>query len=35
MPFRLQLGLQAGPTLEQYSKGSYTPTSAHPLGAHP
>jgi hypothetical protein len=35
IPFTLQLGLQAGPTLEQYSKGSDTPTSAHPLGAHP
>jgi hypothetical protein len=35
IPFTLQLGLQAGLTLEQYSKGSYTPTSAHPLGAHP
>jgi hypothetical protein len=34
-PFTLQLGLQAGLTLEQYSKGYYTPTSDHPLGAHP
>ena len=35
LPFTLQLGLQAGLTLEQYSKGSDTATSAHPLGAHP
>ena len=28
-------GLQAGLTLEQYNKGLDTPTSAHPLGAHP
>jgi hypothetical protein len=35
VPFTLQLGLQVGLTLEQYSNGSYTPTSAHPLGAHP
>jgi hypothetical protein len=27
--------LQASLTLVQYSKGSNTPTSAHPLGAHP
>ena len=33
--YPLQLGLQEGLTLEQYSKGSYTPTSAWPLGAHP
>jgi len=35
VPFTLQLGLQEGLTLEQYSKGSDTPTSAHPLRAHP
>jgi hypothetical protein len=35
VPFTLQLGLQASLTLEQYSKGSYTPISSHPLGAHP
>jgi hypothetical protein len=35
VPFTLQLGLHVGLTLEQYSKGSDTPTSAHPLGAHP
>jgi hypothetical protein len=35
VPFTLQLGLQEGLTLEQYSKGSHTPTSAQPLGAHP
>jgi hypothetical protein len=31
IPFTLQLGLQAGLTLKQYSTGSDTPTSAHPL----
>jgi hypothetical protein len=35
IPFTLQLGLEAGLTLEQYSNGSYTPTSSHPLGSHP
>ena len=35
VPFTLQLGLQEGMTLEQYSKGSCTPISAHPLGTHP
>jgi hypothetical protein len=34
VPFTLQLGLQEGLTLEQYSNGYDTPTSAHPLGAH-
>jgi hypothetical protein len=35
VPFTLQFGLQEGLTLEKYSKGSDTPTSDHPLGAHP
>ena len=35
VPFKLQLGLYASLTLEKYSKGSHTPTSAQPLGAHP
>jgi hypothetical protein len=35
IPFTLQLGLHEVQILEQYSKGSYTPTSSHPLGAHP
>ena len=35
VPFTLQLGLQAILTLEQYNKGSHTPTSAQPLGTHP
>jgi hypothetical protein len=32
VPFTLQLGLQAGLTLEQYSNGFDTPTNTHPLG---
>jgi hypothetical protein len=35
VPFTLQLVLQEGLSLEKYRKGSYTPTSSHPLGAHP
>jgi hypothetical protein len=35
VPFTLQLGLQAGLNLGQYSKEYDTPTSVHPLGAHP
>jgi hypothetical protein len=35
VPFTSQIGLQISMTLVQYSKGSHTPTSAQPLGAHP
>jgi hypothetical protein len=35
VPFTSQTGLQVSLTLGQYSKGSHTPTSAQPLGAHP
>jgi hypothetical protein len=30
----ITIRLHAGLTLEQYSKGYHTPTSAQPLGAH-
>jgi hypothetical protein len=35
VPFTSQIGLQVSLTLEQYSKGFHTPTSAQPLGENP